>query len=266
MKYLVWALVSGQLLFSSYSVSAQTFASVPPGQYLEHLYDRSVLFDTAATVVIEPAPEPDPQEAWRSWRMVTNYSYGKNRGSLPMIADLQALHPYFRDKVLELVRVCREAGIVLAVVESYRTPAKQAEYYAMGRKYTSSPGGKSRHQYGLAVDVVPLVDSVAVWDNARLWRKIGLAGERLGLRWGGRWRVLYDPGHFEWPGGLTRQQLAKGLMPAIPPSAKSRYPALAEDLRILQASWNAWEVEQGSIARGGAASGDGEETVAGVGN
>ena len=57
----------------------------------------------------------------------------------------------------------------------------------MGRKYTRSGGGKSKHQYGLAVDVVPIVNGEAQWDNLALW-KIGVVGERLGLRWGGRWR------------------------------------------------------------------------------
>ena len=32
----------------------------------------------------------------------------------------------------------------------------------MGRKYTNSAGGKSKHQYGLAVDVVPIVNGTAV--------------------------------------------------------------------------------------------------------
>src|SRR5688572_24217373 len=123
----------------------------------------------------------------------------------------------------------------------------------MGVKYTSTPGGKSRHQYGLAVDVVPIVDSVAVWDNHKLWRKIGLVGEHLGLQWGGRWRVLYDPGHFEWSGGRSRHQLAKGHLPKIPASFSEGYPALVEELTKLQSYWNAWEVEQGMMANSGTA-------------
>lgn len=161
-----------------------------------------------------------------------------------MIADLRALHPYFRDRVKELMRICEEKGIHLAVVESYRTPAKQSEYYAMGRKYTSSRGGKSRHQYGLAVDVVPVVDSVAVWNNRVLWNKIGAVGEQLGLRWGGRWRVLYDPGHFEWSGGLTKDQLQRGFVPEIPGEMAGQYPNLEEDLQELRLYWDAWEREQ----------------------
>jgi hypothetical protein len=255
-------IVFNYLLFISVSAMAQPEAGSHP--FLKNLFDTSPLFDTTRTLKKAAAVAfTDSATAWRQWQVVENYSYGKNRGPLPMIADLDALHPYFRDKIVALMASCEKMGIRLAIVESYRTPAKQAEYYAMGRKYTRTPGGKSRHQYGLAIDVVPIVDSVAVWDNHRLWRKIGLTGERLGLRWGGRWRVLYDPGHFEWTGGLSRQSLAKGDYPLIPAAARDLYPDIRRDLEQLQSYWEAWGVEQSMMARRGNAPG---EPVAGAGH
>lgn len=267
------------LLITSLTTSAQSAIVINGDQYLENLFDASLLFDTislageqatarqAGMTIKEPAVAvTDSSNAWRNWRTVDNFFYGKNRGSLPMIADIHALHPYFRDRVAELIIACKAAGIDLAIVESYRTPAKQAEYYTMGKKYTSTPGGKSRHQYGLAVDVVPIVDSIAVWDNHKLWRKIGLAGERLGLRWGGRWRVTYDPGHFEWSGGLSRYELAKGLLPRIPSSLSGQYPTLSQELNLLQAYWGAWEVEQSVIANSALLKPSDEELPTGVGN
>lgn len=188
-------------------------------------------------------------EDWRTWETVENYTYGKDRGSLPMIADLDALHPYFKEKIIKLVASCKRKGIELAIVESYRTVAKQNEYKAMGKKYTRATGGHSKHQYGLAIDVVPIIDSVAQWDNARLWKKIGAVGEQLGLRWGGRWRTLYDPGHFEWSGGLSSHSLAKGMVPYVSSSIAKQYPCIEEDLQQLTEYWNAWETEQASIAR-----------------
>jgi peptidoglycan L-alanyl-D-glutamate endopeptidase CwlK len=179
--------------------------------------------------------------------MVENFTFDKDRGNLPMIADLDALHPYFRDKVSALISLCKARGIELAIVESYRTHAKQNEYKSMGKKYTRSVGGKSKHQYGLAVDVVPLIDSVAQWDNARIWRKIGVIGEQLGLRWGGRWKSLYDPGHFEWTGGLSSYHLSAGQWPKVP--KPTQYPCLEEELIRLTEYWRAWEIEQSSITR-----------------
>lgn len=189
-------------------------------------------------------------EDWRTWETVENYTYGKDRGSLPMITDLDALHPYFLEKVNKLIAICKTKGIELAIVESFRTTAKQNEYKAMGKKYTRATGGLSKHQYGLAIDVVPVIDSVAQWDNAKLWKKIGAIGEQLGLRWGGRWHTLYDPGHFEWSSGLSSYSLAKGMIPYVPKSISNQYPCIEEDLQQLAEYWNAWEIEQSSIARG----------------
>jgi hypothetical protein len=189
------------------------------------------------------------EEVWKQWKTVENHSFGKDRGNLPMIADLHSLHPYFRDKVQQLIRNCKAKGIELAVVESFRTHAKQSEYYTMGRKYTRSAGGKSKHQYGLAVDLVPVIDSVAMWDNIALWRKVGIEGEKLGLRWGGRWRSPYDPAHFEWSGGLTTYQLAAGALPVIPQTLSKRYPCIDEDVQELREHWEVWEDLQLAMRR-----------------
>ena len=248
MKSFLIATVFCHLFFLSYEVSSQTNQIDPEGYYLNNLLDESPLFDTTRIRAPKVAVSFDSiNDAWRKWHTVQNFSFGKNRGSLPMIADLKALHPYFRDKVTELVRRCKAAGIRLAIVESYRTPSKQAEYFAMGPQYTNTGGGKSRHQYGVAVDVVPLVNAKAVWNNRHLWRKIGMIGEQLGLRWGGRWRVLYDPGHFEWSGDLSQEERQAGILPPIPASIIGKYPNLDSDLKMLQRYWDAWEVEQ-SIA------------------
>jgi hypothetical protein len=182
-------------------------------------------------------------EEWKNWSYVENYEFGKDRGSIPMITDLNSLHPFFRDQVTKLIAKCKSKGIELAIVETYRTHAKQHEYKTMGRNYTTSKAGQSKHQYGLAVDVVPVVNSKPVWNNATLWRKIGAAGEKLGLRWGGRWRDPYDPGHFEWTGGLTSRHLSAGKFPTRPEFAE-RYPCLEEDLKILQSYWTEWETSQ----------------------
>jgi len=192
--------------------------------------------------------EIDTVDGWKDWSAVENYSFGKDRGALTMINDLRALHPFFRDRVIQLIENCKEKGIDLAIVETYRTQTKQVEYKTMGKKYTSSGAGRSKHQYGLAIDVVPVLDSVAVWDNAMLWRKIGVAGEKVGLRWGGRWRKPFDPGHFEWTGGLTSSNLKAGLLPNVP-KGEERYPCLDEDLKLLRKYWSEWETSQSSLTR-----------------
>lgn len=249
--FLMMAFALPSLLFAQH---ASLFA---PYDCREHAFQQyfDPQIDTSALAhAIENFHDPLPaavviaheEEAWQNWMTVQNYAYGKDRGNLEMIADLNALHPVFRDKITTLIRQCKAKGITLAVVETYRTPAKQNEYKSMGKKYTRSSGGKSKHQYGLAADIVPIIDSVAVWDNMALWRKIGVMGERLGLRWGGRWRHIFDPGHFEWTGGLSTAQLANGNYPQ-PPSV--HYPCLDEDIRQLQRYWSSWEASQSLITR-----------------
>jgi len=242
------------LVFTSVSSYAQINSLFAPYDCRRHadLYEEAAVEKVAVVDSALLAPifeEPvvvvvDTVDGWQDWSFVENFAFGKDRGAMPMITDLDALHPVFRDKIRALVADCREQGITLAVVESYRTIAKQNEYKGMGRKYTNSKGGRSKHQYGLAVDLVPIVDSVAVWDDAALWKKIGVTGERLGLRWGGRWRKPYDPGHFEWTGGLTTSHLTAGYTPT-----DEDYPCLTEDLRMLHRYWNAWETAQSSLTR-----------------
>lgn len=185
----------------------------------------------------------DNVNGWKVWTTVGNHTFGKNRGDMFMITDVNALHPYFRDKIQQLITICKSNGIELAFVETYRTHSKQAEYKGMGKKYTRSGAGKSKHQYGLAVDVVPIVGDTAVWHDAMLWRKIGVAGEKLSLRWGGRWRRPFDPGHFEWTGGLNTVDLSAGRKPYIP-KQQELYPCLKEDIEQLKKYWTAWETEQ----------------------
>ncbi len=208
------------LSFMNLTLQAQDlFSSYDCRKHADLFYETAVEepVEVVAAPVIQPEPEAivtmDTINGWQQWSLVQNFTYGKDRGAMPMITDLNALHPYFRDRIKQLIADCEAQGIRLAVVESYRTHAKQNEYKVMGRKYTNSGAGRSRHQYGLAVDVVPLVDSAAVWEDKALWKRIGVTGEKLGLRWGGRWKKPYDPGHFEWTGGLTSTNLIQGMLP-----------------------------------------------------
>jgi len=251
------AILSIVFLFLTTSVLAQLNDLFAPFDCREHAelffveeVDETITIDSSLLVAetIETIVPIDTINGWKEWTYVENYTFGKNRGDMPMITELDALHPYFRDKIKELIYTCRAKGIELAVVETYRTHAKQHEYKTMGKKYTSSGAGRSKHQYGLAVDVVPIVDSVAVWDNVVLWRKIGVAGEKLGLRWGGRWRRPYDPGHFEWTGGLASTHLSAGFLPAVP-KADLTYPCIAEDMKLLKKYWKEWETSQSALTR-----------------
>lgn len=215
---------------------------------LSEIAKRAAQLDSVKAAHASVFVAEDTLYGWRNWTTVSNYAFDKDRGDLPMITDLNSLHPYFRDKIIELISRCKAKGIELAVVEGYRTRAKQSEYQNMGKKYTRSGAGKSKHQYGLAVDLVPIVNGKAQWHNRALWLKVGVVGEKLGLRWGGRWRKLYDPGHFEWTGGLEPEDLAAGKNPFIP-NQEQHYPCLKQDLNLLSKFWNSLDSEQAGLAK-----------------
>lgn len=128
------------------------------------------------------------------------------------IDDLELLHPYFNSRVELFLDSLKKRGIEILIVETYRIPERQDYLKRKGK--TGLSGGDSKHQYGLAIDIVPWGKNRTLkWHDRKLWYKIGRVGEHFGLTWGGRFKKLYDPGHFEWDGECTIEQLKEGDMP-----------------------------------------------------
>lgn len=110
----------------------------------------------------------------------------------PTLDHLPQLTPECRDLAVQLVNAARQAGVPLVITSSRRSVQEQQRLVQAGRSQTLN----SAHLRGEAFDVDVLGlsrDQVPRW----FWDALGPYGEALGLRWGGRWRTLYDPGHFE---------------------------------------------------------------------
>lgn len=130
------------------------------------------------------------------------------------IDDLELLHPYLNSRIQLFLDSLKKRGIEILIVETYRTPERQDYLRKKGK--TGLVGGDSKHQYGLAIDIVPWGKNRTLrWFDKKLWYRIGRIGEHYGLTWGGRWKRLYDPGHFEWDGECTIEQLKEGDMPLV---------------------------------------------------
>lgn len=116
-----------------------------------------------------------------------------------MSRKLDDLDPSFRPVVFELLARLTEQGLYVVIVDTLRTPEEHARNLAKGVSWAPH----SRHLDGLAIDLCPVESYVAGrsklrWDaDAPGWQVIGAVGERLGLRWGGRWKQR-DLGHLEW--------------------------------------------------------------------
>lgn len=116
------------------------------------------------------------------------------------------LNPYLQVKCWMHLIQCYDLGIKLRVTQGLRTFAEQDQLYRQGRavpgkRVTNAVGGSSWHNYGLAYDVVEMLDGKPTWDTPN-WEQIGSIGEENGLSWGGRWKKFKDLPHFEWHPGL----------------------------------------------------------------
>lgn len=122
------------------------------------------------------------------------------------------LQPQVREKWIQLEKACAAQGIHIQLTSTLRDLESQAEIYAQGR---TAPGkivsnakpGYSAHNFGLAFDIVPVVNGKAVWDDMTLFTRIGHIGQSMGLEWGGAWSSFKDMPHFQMLGGKTLAQL-----------------------------------------------------------
>jgi|GEM_PF-3594308 len=114
-------------------------------------------------------------------------------------------------------------GIQLRVAESYRTGSQQNLYYARGRNQeqlnaaglndvtarpdlqsiTNATAGRSYHNYGRAIDVVPVVNGREDW-NKPITQEIANVGAQQGFGWGASFG---DRPHFEMSLGQSINSL-----------------------------------------------------------
>jgi peptidoglycan LD-endopeptidase CwlK len=115
-------------------------------------------------------------------------------------AKILFLHPAVREKAREFINKAQAQGINLRITSGLRTFDEQNTLYQQGRTtpgaiVTNAKPGYSSHNFGTAIDVVPIVNGNADWDTD--WNKIGQIGKSVGFAWGGDWTSFKDRPHFE---------------------------------------------------------------------
>lgn len=123
------------------------------------------------------------------------------------LKGIDALSPTVKSLALLLVEKARMNGTPIKITETFRTAAKQEEYYNQGRKspgsiITNAKALQSYHQYGLAFDIA--FEGVPYPSDLKKWEKLGTLGESIGLVWGGRFN---DNPHFEYHPGFDWQDI-----------------------------------------------------------
>lgn len=158
-----------------------------------------------------------------------------------------------RPLVVEVLARLTEHGLCFLIVQTLRTEAEHRANLANGTsRVTLSKhlprrvrGWQATDRGGLpyadadrcdAVDLCPY-ETWALhgpdklqWDAADpAWQYVGLYGEAVGLRWGGRWQQPHDPGHLEllFPGERYRD------IPATSPAFALHGPLLPSTNPII---------------------------------
>lgn len=135
------------------------------------------------------------------------------------------LHPKIREEIKAVIEEANKALTGKAQVrisQGLRTIAEQDALYAQGRTtkgtkiVTNAKGGSSYHNYGLAVDIVLIIDKKdASWDTVKDydgdkvsdWMEVVSIFKKYGYVWGGDFRSIKDSPHFEKSFGFSVAQL-----------------------------------------------------------
>lgn len=145
------------------------------------------------------------------------------------IDRIKLLHPKLRDEASNIYDDICEAlngRAMCRFTHTLRTFAEQNELFAQGRTkpgtvVTKAKGGQSAHNYGLAIDIVLVVDKngdgkfeSAVWDTKTDfdgdgksdWIEVVNIFKQYGWEWGGDWK-FYDAPHFQKLYGKSIREL-----------------------------------------------------------
>jgi peptidoglycan L-alanyl-D-glutamate endopeptidase CwlK len=129
--------------------------------------------------------------------------------------SLDDLAPPVKQRAQAFVDAAKAKGIDLLVTSTYRDGESQNALYAQGRTtpgniVTRAKAGQSWHNWRCALDVVPLVNGKAIWDDQAMWKQVGEIGKSCGLEWAGDWKTFKEFPHFQYTGGMTLAQLQQG--------------------------------------------------------
>jgi peptidoglycan L-alanyl-D-glutamate endopeptidase CwlK len=142
---------------------------------------------------------------------------------------IKTLHPKLVDEagsIYDEICASLKGRAMCRFSHTLRTFKEQADLFAQGRTkpgkiVTKANAGLSMHNYGLAVDIVLIVDKdgngsyeSASWDTKADfdgdrksdWMEVVDVFKQYGWTWGGDWK-FYDAPHFEKPFGYSVRQL-----------------------------------------------------------
>lgn len=99
----------------------------------------------------------------------------------------EGLQPDFRARVIRWYEECKAEGMQILVYCGFRSIEDQNNLYAIGRSdgkkiVTNAKGGQSFHNYGRAIDFVPVRNGQTAWDDTSTYLKAQRIGKEFDLR------------------------------------------------------------------------------------
>lgn len=144
--------------------------------------------------------------------------------------DPDQLYPPFRDLILKGLAACHKKGLAIEFYEGLRTHERSDWLYAQGRTreeldkvglgeeprsgrvITNAYGGKSKHNFGIAVDLVfdgdEQKDGIQwAWEGQYDYAAKIIKAVDSNLQWGGNWTTIQDKPHFHLKQPYSNSQL-----------------------------------------------------------
>jgi peptidoglycan L-alanyl-D-glutamate endopeptidase CwlK len=118
-----------------------------------------------------------------------------------LLSDLKAP---FRLRAEAWVERCKAAGLDVLVYCTLRDLDEQARLYAQGRTtpgkiVTNAKPGQSAHNYGLALDFVPLVGGKPEWKPGERYAQAIALAEAEGMESASKWTRFREYPHLQEP-------------------------------------------------------------------
>lgn len=124
---------------------------------------------------------------------------------------LSRVHPYVKHLAQTFLNT---VDTDILITHGFRSFSEQADLYAKGRTtagkiVTNAQAGYSYHNYGLAIDFVPInLKKQAIWNTSdERWSKAIKAAEDAGFESGSKWQNFKDYPHLQFTFGYKAKQL-----------------------------------------------------------
>lgn len=180
---------------------------------------QAYTFGVEGMTTLSADEKGNASEKWDSYSSLST-------GDAATDKKIATLHSDIQNKVKAFIlKADNRFGIKTRVTDGYRTVEEQDALYAKGRtaegqKVTNARGGYSNHNFGLAIDIVPMENGKPNYNSSQ-YPLLGRIGESVGLEWGGRFKSIVDMPHFQDLKSMSLKELRalpkdeKGL-PVLP--------------------------------------------------